>query len=63
MSTEIKLMTDTEMKILKMHLYANPTTMVDPEVVRRLLATAESYKDAVDQVPAWCRWVLPQAVL
>lgn len=47
-----QILTDAELSLLRTRLTMNPTTLVDPAVVQRLLATAEYYRNNVE-VALW----------
>ena len=47
MSHDIKIMSDIELRTLRTRLAVNPSTLVDPVVAVRLLATADHYRKAM----------------
>lgn len=46
--SDAQILTDAELALLRTRLTMNPTTLVDPAVVQRLLATAEYYRNNVE---------------
>lgn len=49
MSDNLTIMTDTELSLVRARLAANPDTLIDPAVAKRLLFTAEHYRDFTQQ--------------
>lgn len=47
------IMTDTELSLVRARLAANPDILIDPDVAKRLLFTAEYYRDFTQQVAPW----------
>lgn len=43
-----KILTNAELSLLRTRLTMNPTTLIDPAVAMRLLATAEHYRNGVE---------------
>jgi len=60
--SDTQILTDAELALLRTRLTMNPTTLVDPAVVQRLLATAEYYRNNVE-IAAWPDLVREQVSL
>jgi hypothetical protein len=50
--SDIKMLTNAELQLLRTRFMANPDTLVDPVVAQRLLVTAELYRDGVEVMVA-----------
>lgn len=59
MSDDIQILTDAELSLLRTRLTVNPNTLVDPAVARKLLTTAEYYRDAISMASGY----LPKTVI